>query len=71
MNGSKLMDFSVSEYFNHLKGAGLGSLPGMSAEILDAEERNLISTGHIPVDNWLGVIRTAHGLGIPTTPTML
>ncbi|KAA8495121.1 FO synthase subunit 2 [Porphyridium purpureum] len=69
--GSKLMDLPVSEYLKHMKGAGLGSLPGTSAEILDKEVRNLISPGRISVDNWLEVIRTAHGLGIPTTSTMM
>ncbi len=62
---------SVEEYLAGLKEAGVGSLPGTSAEILDQEVRDLISPGRITVNQWVEVITTAHTLGIPTTSTIM
>jgi len=46
-------------------------LPGTSAEILDQDVRDRISPGRITVKQWIDVITTAHGLGIPTTSTIM
>ena len=54
-----------------LKDAGLGSLPGTSAEILDDRLRKTISPTRITTREWLEVITAAHRLGIPTTSTMM
>lgn len=62
---------SIRDYLVALKTAGLGSLPGTSAEILDQEIRDVISPGRITVAQWVDVITTAHGLGIPTTSTIM
>ena len=62
---------SIREYLEALKAAGVGSLPGTSAEILDQELRDRISPGRISVDQWTEVITTAHELGIPTTSTVM
>jgi FO synthase subunit 2 len=62
---------TVRDYLTALKGAGLGSLPGTSAEILDQEIRDVISPGRITVDQWIDVITTAHSLQIPTTSTIM
>jgi FO synthase subunit 2 len=62
---------SVEEYLKMLKDAGVGSLPGTSAEILNQEIRDKISPGRISVKNWLNIIKLAHGLGIPTTSTIM
>ena len=62
---------SIREYLEGLKAAGVGSLPGTSAEILDQELRDQISPGRIRVDQWTEVITTAHELGIPTTSTVM
>ena len=62
---------SIREYLQGLKGAGVGSLPGTSAEILDQEMRDRISPGRITVQQWIEVITTAHALGIPTTSTIM
>jgi FO synthase subunit 2 len=62
---------SVAEYLGELRGAGLGTLPGTSAEILDDEVRDLISRGRISTRHWLEIITTAHRLGIQTTSTMM
>ena len=62
---------SIEEFLQRLKGAGVGSLPGTSAEILDQGIRDRISPGRITVDQWTEVITTAHRLGIPTTSTIM
>jgi FO synthase subunit 2 len=62
---------SVEDYLRALKDAGVGSLPGTSAEILDDELRKRISPGRITVAQWIEVITTAHRLGIPTTATIM
>jgi 7,8-didemethyl-8-hydroxy-5-deazariboflavin synthase CofH subunit len=62
---------SIEEYLQGLKDAGVGSLPGTSAEILDQEVRDRIAPGRITVDQWTEVIKTAHKVGIPTTSTIM
>ncbi len=62
---------TIREYLEGLQAAGVGSLPGTSAEILDQELRDRISPGRISVDLWKEVITTAHELGIPTTSTIM
>ena len=69
--GSVRSRCSIREYLEGLKAAGVGSLPGTSAEILDQELRDEISPGRIRVDQWTEVITTAHELGIPTTSTVM
>src|ERR1043165_6515250 len=63
--GSMQSATSIRDYLAELKSAGLGSLPGTSAEILDQEVRDIISPGRITVRQWVDVITTAHDLGIP------
>jgi len=62
---------SIADYLKQLKEAGVGSLPGTSAEILDDEVRDKISPGRITTNQWIEVITTAHQLGIPTTSTIM
>ncbi len=62
---------SIEEYLQALKDAGVGSLPGTSAEILDQEIRDIISPGRITKDQWIDVVTTAHRLGIRTTSTIM
>ena len=69
--GSVRSRCSIREYLQGLKDAGVGSLPGTSAEILDQSLRDQISPGRITVAQWLEVITTAHDLGIPTTSTVM
>ena len=69
--GSIRSKWSIRDYLIALKDAGVGSLPGTSAEILDQELRDRISPGRITVDQWKDVITTAHDLGIPTTSTIM
>ena len=69
--GSIRSKCTIREYLEGLKEAGVGSLPGTSAEILDQELRDLISPGRITVKQWVEVITNAHQLGIPTTSTVM
>ena len=69
--GSIRSKTSIKEYLTGLKYAGVGSLPGTSAEILDQALRDKISPGRITVNQWVEVITTAHRLGIPTTSTVM
>jgi len=69
--GSVRSGLPIKEYLAQLKDAGLGTLPGTSAEILDQDVRDLIARGRITVDQWVEVITTAHALGIRTTSTIM
>ena len=69
--GAARSEWTVERYLAALKDAGLGSMPGTSAEILDDEIREKISPGRISTADWLHVIRTAHKLGIRSSSTMM
>jgi FO synthase len=61
----------LREYLLMLKEAGLNSIPGTAAEILDDQVRRSLSPNKLKVRQWIEVIRTAHSLGIPSTSTMM
>lgn len=69
--GSVRSGLPVGAYLAELKAAGLGTLPGTSAEILDQDVRDRIARGRITVDQWVDVVTTAHALGIRTTSTIM
>ena len=69
--GSVRSGMPIKDYLIELKDAGLGTLPGTSAEILDQAIRDRIARGRITVDQWLEVITSAHALGIRTTSTIM
>jgi FO synthase subunit 2 len=69
--GSVRSGLSIRDYLTELRAAGLGTLPGTSAEILDQDIRDLIARGRITVAQWIEVITTAHALGIRTTSTIM
>jgi 7,8-didemethyl-8-hydroxy-5-deazariboflavin synthase CofH subunit len=69
--GSVRSGLPIREYLSELRDAGLGTLPGTSAEILDQDIRDLIARGRITVAQWIDVITTAHSLGIRTTSTIM
>lgn len=62
---------SVRTVLERLRAAGLDSLPGGGAEILVDRVRRLVSPAKCSADEWLTVMREAHGLGLPTTATMV
>jgi FO synthase subunit 2 len=69
--GSTLAGASIRDYLMALKEAGVGSLPGTSAEILVDEVRRQVSPGRISTAQWIDLIQTAHDLGIRTTSTIM
>lgn len=69
--GATRSDLPIKEYLMRLKIAGVDSLPGTAAEILDQRMRDKISPGRISVKKWIEVIKTAHKLGIPSTSTIM
>jgi 5-amino-6-(D-ribitylamino)uracil---L-tyrosine 4-hydroxyphenyl transferase len=69
--GAKRSNIAVEDYLKMLKEAGLGSIPGTAAEILDQEIRDKISPGRIGVEDWTKVVKCAHSLGINSTSTIM
>jgi FO synthase subunit 2 len=69
--GANRSNLSIQEYLLRLKSAGVNSIPGTAAEILDQTLRDKISPGRISVKKWIEIIKTAHRLGIPSTSTMM
>jgi 5-amino-6-(D-ribitylamino)uracil---L-tyrosine 4-hydroxyphenyl transferase len=64
-------DLSYEEVIISLQEAGVGSMPGTAAEILDDQVRKIICPEKINRATWLEIVTTAHRLGMPTTSTML
>ena len=62
---------SIRDWLAELKEAGLGSIPGTAAEILDDEVRWVLTKGKLPASQWIEVVSTAHELGIPSSSTMM
>ncbi len=62
---------SYSDVIAALRDAGVGSMPGTAAEILDDEVRRILCPEKIDTATWLEIVETAHKLGVPTTSTML
>jgi cyclic dehypoxanthinyl futalosine synthase len=72
INGlSKLEAMPPREILVRLRAAGMKSLPGAGAEILVERVRKRISARKIKPDEWLGIMRDAQSLGMPTTATMM
>ncbi|MDH5256213.1 MAG: 5-amino-6-(D-ribitylamino)uracil--L-tyrosine 4-hydroxyphenyl transferase CofH, partial [Gammaproteobacteria bacterium] len=69
--GAKTLGITLEAFLKQLKAAGLGTLPGTAAEILDDEVRQLICPDKVNTREWLDVMRTAHGLGLRTTSTIM
>ncbi len=68
---AKLSNLSIETTLQRLKDAGLGSLPGGGAEILDDDVRKIICNGKESSDEYLNIHETAHKIGMPTNCTML
>jgi FO synthase len=71
MNGSARTGLPIREWLQRAREAGVGSLPGTAAEILDDDVRWVLTKGKLPTSAWIEVMTTAHELGIPTTATMM
>jgi FO synthase len=69
--GAATLGMPIRSFLAQLKAAGLSTLPGTAAEILDDEVRAVICTDKVNTAEWLDVARTAHGLGLRTTSTIM
>jgi len=71
VHGAEGAGLSITENIRMLKEAGLDSMPGTAAEILDDQIRRIICPGKMTTKKWVEVIKTAHKLGIRTTSTIM
>src|SRR5690349_5540165 len=69
--GAKRLDMDLAEYLRLAKEAGLATLPGTAAEILDDEVRAIICPDKITTEEWLHAHRTAHSVGLRSNVTVL
>lgn len=71
VNGASRTGMSIREWLTAAREAGLDSVPGTAAEILDDEVRWILTKGKLPAATWTEVISTAHELGIRSSSTMM
>jgi len=69
--GAATLGLPVDAFLQRLKEAGLGTLPGTAAEILDDEVRAILCPDKLKTAAWLDVMRAAHGLGLRSTATIM
>ncbi len=69
--GAATAGWELADYLEMLRDAGLGSLPGTAAEILDDEIRRDLCPDKVNTEQWLEVMRTAHGIGLRSTATIM
>jgi FO synthase len=70
-HGASTLNRSLPHYLADLRAAGLSTLPGTAAEILDDEVRRIICPDKLTTAEWLAVMRAAHGVGLRTTATIM
>ncbi len=71
VNGASRTGLSIRDWLVRAQEAGVGSLPGTAAEILDDDVRWVLTKGKLPTSAWIEVITTAHELGLRTSSTMM
>ncbi len=69
--GATTLGLSLDEYLTRLRAAGLGTLPGTAAEILDDEVRRVLCPDKISTEQWGQVMRSAHQVGLRSTSTIM
>lgn len=69
--GSAKMQVSPADFIAELRDAGLGSIPGTAAEILDTEIRQRLTRDKLTTEQWVEIIKAAHSVGVPTTSTIM
>ncbi len=70
-HGAETLGLSLNDYLGELSKAGLGTLPGTAAEILDDEVRNILCHDKINTRQWCEVIEASHQIGVKTTSTIM
>jgi FO synthase len=68
---SQLLHKSPEDVLRELKDAGLGSIPGTAAEILDTEVRQILTKNKLSAEAWVDIIKTAHRVGLRSTSTIM
>jgi FO synthase len=71
VNGAARTGLSIRDWLAEAKAAGVDSIPGTAAEILDDDVRWLLTKGKLPAQQWIEVVTTAHELGIRSSSTMM
>ncbi|MFD8382904.1 bifunctional FO biosynthesis protein CofGH [Streptomyces sp. NPDC059679] len=71
VNGATRTGLSIREWLTAAREAGLDTIPGTAAEILDDEVRWILTKGKLPTATWVEVIKTAHEVGIRSSSTMM
>lgn len=71
VNGATRAGLSIREWLTEAKSAGVDSIPGTAAEILDDEIRWILTKGKLPAQAWIDVVTTAHEVGLPSSSTMM
>ncbi len=69
--GAQTLGLPIPEFLGMLKEAGLGTLPGTAAEILDDDVRAIICPDKLNTAEWFEVMRAAHGIGLRSTTTIM
>jgi FO synthase len=69
--GAHTLGIGIADFLRRRRAAGLGTLPGTAAEILSDDVRQIICPDKLDTAQWLEVLRTAHGLGLKTTSTIM
>ena len=70
-HGASTLGIGIGEFLGRLRNAGLGTLPGTAAEVLDDEVRALICPDKIGTGQWIDIVGAAHAAGLPTTSTIM
>jgi FO synthase len=71
VNGAARTGASIRDWLQQAKDAGLDTIPGTAAEILDDDVRWILTKGKLPTSAWIEVVTTAHSLGIRSSATMM
>jgi FO synthase len=71
VNGSARTGLSYHDFLQEAQAAGLDTIPGTAAEILDDEVRWVLTKGKLPASAWIEIVTTAHKLGIRSSSTMM
>ena len=71
INGASKANMSIREWLIEAKEAGVDSIPGTAAEILDDDVRWILTKGKLPTEQWIDVITTAHDVGLRSSSTMM
>ena len=69
--GAATLGIDIESFLRQLKAAGLNTLPGTAAEVLDDEVRQFLCPDKLDTARWLEVIEAAHRVGLPTTATIM